>query len=181
MKTQNSPQPIPDLRAEPPRRAIRIAGSEGLLDSRETDAGATADGRQLLEISNAMVSLYKKAFGRGPTKARAQFAGHDTLLVSLESSLTVAERHLAAMGEHRRIREARLVLSDALEPQFRAIVEQALGRKTLAFMSGLDSARDMAVQIFTLAPTGDGSGPSPAQTDRRRAPISAVSLENPVG
>jgi uncharacterized protein YbcI len=177
MKAQDSAQPIRDLGPAPPRRAIRIADPDEFLDSRGSLATATADRSPLLEISNAMVSLYKQAFGRGPTKARTRFAGHDTLVVSLESSLTVAERHLAAIGEHRRIREARLVLSDALEPQFRAIVEQALGRKTLAFVSGLDCARDVTVQIFTLAPTGDGSGPSPAQTDRRRAPISAVSSQ----
>jgi uncharacterized protein YbcI len=106
----------------------------------------------LLEISNAMVALYKEAFGRGPTKARAQFAGSDKLLVTLESSLTVAERNLVAMGEQRRLREARLALSDALEGRFRAIVEHALGRKTLAYVSGLDTARDLTVKLFTLEP-----------------------------
>lgn len=170
MKAQDSPQPIRELGPEPPQTAIRIAVPDELHDLRETVATAStslktiatasAERSPLLEISNAMVSLYKKAFGRGPTKARAQFAGHDTLLVSLESSLTVAERHLAAIGEHRRIREARLVLSDALEDQFRAIVEQALGRKTLAVVIGLDSARDMTVQVFTLAPASDHPGPS---------------------
>ena len=33
----------------------------------------------LLEIANVMVHLYKDAFGRGPSKARAQFSGSDTL------------------------------------------------------------------------------------------------------
>ena len=174
MKAQDSPQPILDLGSESPRTAITIAVADELLGSRESIAPTIVDRSPLLEISNAMVSLYKKAFGRGPTKARAQFAGHDTLLVSLESSLTVAERHLAALGEHRRIREARLVLTDALEHQFRAIVEHALGRRTLAFASGIDTARDMTVQVFTLAPDGDGS--RPAQTNRRPA-ISAVSRQ----
>ena len=40
---------------------------------------ATADRSPMLEISNAMVRLYKEAFGRGPTKARAQFAGPDAI------------------------------------------------------------------------------------------------------
>jgi uncharacterized protein YbcI len=110
----------------------------------------------MLEISNAMVRLYKEAFGRGPTKARAQFAGSDTLVVILESSLTVAERNLVAMGEHQRLREARLFFQHALEDQFRAIVEQALGRRTLAFISGLDTRRDVAIEVFTLEPLVDG-------------------------
>ena len=112
-----------------------------------------------------MVRLYKDAFGRGPTKARARFAGPDTLLVTLESSLTVVERNLVAMGEHQRLREARLFLSYALEEQFRAIVEQALGRKTLAFVSGIDTGRDVTIKLFTLEPAGERSGPLPVPGD----------------
>jgi uncharacterized protein YbcI len=112
----------------------------------------------MLEISNAMVRLYKEAFGRGPTKARAQFAGADMLVVTLEASLTVPERNLVAMGEHQRLREARLFFQHALEDQFRTIVEQALGRRTLAFISGIDTRQDVAVEVFTLEPAGDASG-----------------------
>ncbi len=137
--------------------------SESVAESQENGATAMAvtDRSPMLEISNAMVRLYKEAFGRGPTKARAQFAGPDTLIVILESSLTVAERNLVAMGEHQRLREARLFFQYALEDQFRGIVEQALGRRTVAFVSGIDAARDVAMEIFTLEPTDlDGSTPS---------------------
>jgi uncharacterized protein YbcI len=158
MKTQASPQPTRSLGPELPRRTIRISGSEEIHDSPESVATATTGRSPLLEISNAMVALYKETFGRGPTKARAQFAGHDTLVVTLESSLTVTERNLAAMGEHRRLRDARLFLSDALEDQFRAIVEQALGRKTVAYVSGIDTARDVTIKLFTLEPAGEGAG-----------------------
>jgi uncharacterized protein YbcI len=159
MRTQASPKPIPEAAPDLPLRTIRISGSEELIDS--PNSVATPNGRSpLLEISNATVALFKEAFGRGPTKVRAQFAGHDTLLVVLESSLTVAERSLVAIGEHRRLREARLFVSDALEDQFRAIVEQALGRKTLAYVSGIDTARDVTIELFTLEPAGEGAGSS---------------------
>jgi uncharacterized protein YbcI len=125
-----------------------------------------------------MVALYKEAFGRGPTKARARFAGHDTLPVTLESSLTAAERNLVAMGEHRRLREARLFLADALEDQFREIVEQALGRKTLAYVSGIDPARDMTIDLFTLEPAGERSAPRGPEALRCRAAIFAVSAQD---
>ena len=158
MKTQASPLTTRGADPELPRRTIRISGSEEILAATESVATATVDRSPLLEISNAMVALFKQAFGRGPTKARAQFAGHDTLLVILESSLTVAERNLVALGEHRRLREARLFLSQALEEQCRAIVEQALGRKTLAYVSGIDTARDVTINLFTLEATGEGVG-----------------------
>lgn len=125
------------------------------FEERQDGNAAVADRSPMLEISNAMVRLYKEAFGRGPTKARAQFAGPDTLVVTLESSLTVAERNLVAMGEHQRLREARLFFQYALEDQFRAIVEQALGRRTVAFVSGIDTGRDVAMEVFTLEPVPD--------------------------
>jgi uncharacterized protein YbcI len=133
--------------------------AESLAHGQHAPGPAVSDRSPMLEISNAMVRLYKEAFGRGPTKARAQFAGHDVLVVVLENSLTVAERNLVAMGEHQRLREARLFFQYALEDQFRAIVEQALGRRTVAFVSGIDTSRDVAMEVFTLEPVTDGSSP----------------------
>jgi uncharacterized protein YbcI len=45
----------------------------------------------LAEISRQMVKLYKEQFGRGPTKARTDFAGPDTVICTLEQSFTLAE------------------------------------------------------------------------------------------
>ena len=149
------------------------------VDERYDWASAVTDRSPMLEISNAMVRLYKDAFGRGPTKARAQFAGPDTLVVTLESSLTVAERNLVAMGEHQRLREARLFFHYALEEQLRRIVEQALGRRTMAFMSGIDTQRDVAIEVFTLEPAtaiGDTRRHGARQTRRtlhNHAPVLA--------
>ena len=160
MRTQNGHQPTRDTGPELPRRAIRTSGPEDIPESPESIATATVDRSPLLAVSNAMVGLYKDAFGRGPTKARAHLVGHDTLLVTLESSLTVVERNLVAMGEHQRLREGRLFLSYALEDQFRAIVEQTLGRKTLAFVCGIDTTRDVTIKLFTLEPADERSDPS---------------------
>jgi uncharacterized protein YbcI len=133
--------------------------SAGVEERGQHGGAAVNDRSPMLEISNAMVRLYKDAFGRGPTKARAQFAGPDTLVVILESSLTVAERNLVAMGEHQRLREARLFFQYALEDQFRTIVERALGRRTVAFISGIDTQRDVATEVFTLEPVSNDSYP----------------------
>jgi uncharacterized protein YbcI len=116
----------------------------------------------MLEVSNAMVRLYKDAFGRGPTKARAAFAGPDTLVVVLEQSMTVAERNLVAMGEHERLREVRLFFQYALEHEFRSLVERILGRRTVAFVSGIDTTHDVAVEVFTLEPERDCADTAPA-------------------
>lgn len=113
---------------------------------------ATSARDPLLAISNGMVRLYKDAFGRGPRRARASYAGSDSLLVVLEQTLTTAERSLLALGEHRRLHDARLVIQSALEPRAREIVEEALNRRTLAFATGLDARHDITALFFTLAP-----------------------------
>jgi uncharacterized protein YbcI len=117
-------------------------------DHEEPGAGRSP----MLELSNAMVRLYKDVFGRGPTKAKASFAGPDTLVIVLENSMTVVERNLAAMGEHARLRDARLFFQYAVEEQFRDNVERILGRKTVAFISGMDTRHDVAIEVFTLEP-----------------------------
>jgi uncharacterized protein YbcI len=105
-----------------------------------------------LEIANAIVQTYKELIGRGPTKARVLFAGADVLVVMLEDTMTVQERTLAALGEQERLRAQRLFLTTAAEDQFRTIVEDALGRRTIARVSGFDIDRDVAAEIFTLEP-----------------------------
>ena len=116
----------------------------------------------LLEISNATVRLYKAAFGRGPTHARARFAGPDTLVVLLQDTMTVSERRLAALGEHERLRAHRLLLHKVVEDEIRAVVEDVLERPTLSLISGLDTERDIAAEVLVLAPIPDPAhGPSP--------------------
>jgi uncharacterized protein YbcI len=111
----------------------------------------------LLEISNVMVRLYKDAFGRGPTRARARFSGPDTLIVLLEDTMTVAERSLVALGEYDRVREHRLFLQLAFEHLKRSEVERILSRRTVAWIGGIDPQRDIAAEIFTLVPSSDGA------------------------
>jgi uncharacterized protein YbcI len=98
------------------------------------------------------VRIYKSAFGRGPTHARARFAGTDTLVVLLQDTMTISERQLAVLGEHERLREHRLVLHEAFEPQIRAVVERILGRPTLGLITGIDTHRDLAAEVITLGP-----------------------------
>jgi uncharacterized protein YbcI len=115
----------------------------------------TDDGRILQDVSNAVVQVYKEQFGRGPTKARTAWAGPDALLCLLEDTLTAAEARLVTMGQHQRMREARMFLQHAAEQDFCTKVEAITGRKVVAFMSGMDSERDVSSEVFVLQPKGD--------------------------
>jgi uncharacterized protein YbcI len=112
---------------------------------------ASLGANPLLEISNAMVHLYKVAFGRGPTHARARFAGADVLVVLLQDTMTLSERRLVALNQHERMREHRLLLHDTVADEMRSTVERVLLRPTLALVSGIDPRHDVAVETFVLA------------------------------
>ena len=114
----------------------------------------------LLDLSNAMVKLYKDQFGRGPTQARAVWAGDDMLVVTLEDTLTPAERSLVRMGEHERLRETRMFFQYATVREFCEPVELATGRKIRSFLSAIDTEVDgLSLEAFIMHPEGY-DGPS---------------------
>jgi uncharacterized protein YbcI len=116
-----------------------------------------ATGSLLAEISNEMVGLYKDLFGRGPTRARTNWAGPDTLVCSLENSMTPAENSMVALGENQRLRDVRLFFQYATEERFREVIERLTKRKVRGFVSGIDVAEDIAAEIFYLVPDEVGA------------------------
>ncbi len=134
-------------------------------DGRRPDAEDRAG--VLSAVSDEMVRLYKQQFGRGPTVARTNWAGSDTLVVTLEDTLTPAERNLAALGEHQRLRDTRMFFQYATMLGFCAPVERLTGRKVRAFLSGIDTAVDgLSLELFVLHPQGY-DGPSRVESAAR--------------
>jgi uncharacterized protein YbcI len=106
----------------------------------------------LMQVSNELVRLYKTQFGRGPTKVRTNWAGPDTLITTLEDSLTPAERNMVTMGEHHRLRDNRMFFQYAFEAEFCEVAERLTGRQVRAFVSGIDTERDVSSEIFYFHP-----------------------------
>ena len=109
-------------------------------------------GFQLSELSNAVVKIYKEQFGRGPTKTVTSFAGPNVLITTLENSLTPAERRMAELGEHQRLRDTRMFFQYATVDEFIRRVEELTGRKVRAFVSGIDTKQDVSSEVFYLEP-----------------------------
>ncbi len=109
-------------------------------------------GIEMEELSRAMVRLYKDRFGRGPTKAQSVYATADLLICTLENSLTPAERTMAEMGEHQRLRDIRMFFQYASEKEFVEVVEQITGRAVRGFVSGIDTEHDISSEVFYLHP-----------------------------
>jgi uncharacterized protein YbcI len=135
--------------------AARDPGGHATVDEAQVLERGSVAVSPLLEISNATVRVYKELFGRGPTYARARFAGADTLIVLLRDTMTASERRLAALGEHERLREQRMLLHRTVEPEIRSIVERILERETHALITGIDTNRDVAAEVLVLEPAAD--------------------------
>jgi uncharacterized protein YbcI len=118
----------------------------------------------LMEISSAMVGLYKTQFGRGPARTRTEWAGPDVITVTLEGTLTPGERNLVDMGEHQRLRDMRTFVQYANVREFCEPIERATGRKVRSFVSGIDTeVEGLSVETFVLHPAGyDGDSRSDA-------------------
>jgi uncharacterized protein YbcI len=124
-----------------------------------------SDGRSgvLAAISTEMVRLYKDQFGRGPNRVRTYWCGDDILTTVLEDMLTPAERNLAKMGEHQRLRDTRMFFQYATVREFCEPVERLTGRTVKSFISGIDTEEDgLSIETFILHPAGSDA-PSRAE------------------
>jgi uncharacterized protein YbcI len=121
----------------------------------------------LADISREMVRLYKDQFGRGPTKARTDWAGPDTLVTLLEDTLTPAERNLVRLGQHQRVRDMRTFFQYATVKEFCEPVERLTRRRVRGFLSAIDThSNGLAMETFVLYPEGQ-IGPARADMEER--------------
>jgi len=126
------------------------ADAEASREQPGTEAERT--GLMMVELSNAMVRIYKESFGRGPTKARTSYAGPDLIVSTLEHSLTHAERKMAEAGDQKELRDLRTYFQYLSRDQFERAVEEITGRKVRAFVSGIDTEQDLSSELFYLEP-----------------------------
>jgi uncharacterized protein YbcI len=127
-----------------------------------------ADGHiQEAAISAEAVRIYKQRLGRGPTRTRTYWAGADTVVIVLEQTLTVAERRMRALDEHRRLRDLRTLLQTDGRSDFCDSIERITGRKVRALTSGIDTVADVATEIFVLHPPVTTAGQTPPSMPRR--------------
>lgn len=115
---------------------------------------ATSAGEKLATISNGLVALHRKHYGKGPTSAKTYLVDH-TVICMLRGGFTTVERTLTDQGRSDAVLEIRRTFQETLEGEFRGVVEDALGRKVLAYVSQVHSNPDFAVEIFMLEPSSE--------------------------
>jgi uncharacterized protein YbcI len=119
--------------------------------STEETVQQVAKGEMLAEISTGLVQLHSRHYGKGPTKAKTHMV-NDTILCVLRGGFTTIERTLIESGEADSVYQMRRSFQDAMEEQFRGVVEDATGRNVSVFMSQVHVDPDLAVEFFLLEP-----------------------------
>jgi uncharacterized protein YbcI len=106
-------------------------------------------GQLAAAISNAMVGIHSKHYGKGPTKAKTYLID-DTIVCVMQDVFTTVERTLIDAGKGELVREVRTTFQYALREEFIGAVTEIVGRRPRAFMSQIDCDADMAVEFFLL-------------------------------
>ena len=120
------------------------------------------DGAVRSEISQAIVRIHAEHYGKGATQAKT-YVWDNLVVTVLRDVLTVAERTLIDVGKDETVRELRTTFQFSLEQTFRSAVERLTGRRVHSFMSQVDPAHGLSVEVFVLAPSdGNGSDDAPA-------------------
>jgi uncharacterized protein YbcI len=100
---------------------------------------------------------------------------NDTIVSILQGGFTRVERTLVDNGELESVYQMRRSFQQAMEEEFRRVVEEATGRKVIAYMSSIHVDPDLAVEVFVLEPleepaeseipTGSADGAAPYSND----------------
>jgi len=77
---------------------------------------------------------------------------NDTVVSILRGGFTRVERTLLETGQIESVYQMRRTFQQVMEDEFRRIVEEATGRKVIAYMSSIHVDPDLAVEIFILEP-----------------------------
>ncbi len=108
-------------------------------------------GEVLASITDGLVSLHTRSYGKGPTSAKTYYMG-DAVATFLWDGFTTVEETLIASGREETVALLRRSAQAAMEEEFSAVVEEATGRRVIAFFSQVSMDPKMAVDIFLLAP-----------------------------
>ncbi len=111
-------------------------------------------------LTRGVVKVYAEYLGKGPLRARTERNGPDGVMCVLRETLTPVEQTLIERGRSTEVHALRRSFQDVMAPEFCKVVEEALGRPVVAFLSQVHLDPDISVEIFFLGPRQDGANVS---------------------
>lgn len=113
-------------------------------------------GDEMLEsITESMVALHERYYGRRPTSAQTRIMGEDMVACVLGDMYTDVEKTLIEMQRQAAVHENRSAFQQAMESRFVTEVERITGRRVEQFMSMHHVGPDVEVELFVLGPEID--------------------------
>ena len=103
----------------------------------------------LVELSNAMSSLHREHWGRGPAAAKSVLV-KGLAVCTLTDVFTRAERRLIEAGKGDHVRTTRMMHQTTCEDEYVAAAEGALGQPVLGMVSSPHIDPDLLVAVFIL-------------------------------
>ena len=111
--------------------------------------GTTSRGQVAAAISNAIVGIHAKYYGKGPTRAKTYLVD-DTVICVMQDVFTTVEHTLIDAGKGEMVRDVRNTFQYALRREFQGAVRELTGRNPRAFLSQVDWDADVGVEVFVL-------------------------------
>ena len=106
-------------------------------------------------ISQAIVRIHAEHYGKGATQAKT-YVWDNLVVTVLRDVLTTAERTLVDVGRTDTVRDVRSTFQFTMEQTFRSAIERLTGRRVHSFMSQVDPANGLGVEVFVLEPLDGG-------------------------
>jgi uncharacterized protein YbcI len=122
------------------------------VSGKESSAYPNGD---LPQVCGEVAAVFRRAWGRGPAKTTAHWAGPNMLVVLLVNGHTDAEKTMRATGHIQELLGGRRLVHVIIEDDLKASVERILGRTVETTLSATRLDPDLSAEIFVLAPNGD--------------------------
>jgi uncharacterized protein YbcI len=103
------------------------------------------------QISTGTVQLLREYTGRGPTQAHT-IINRDSVTIILQDTLTKGERSLVAAERSEEVLRTRYAYQQLMGDDLSELVERALDRTVIAFMSANHIDPDVALEFFLIEP-----------------------------
>jgi uncharacterized protein YbcI len=114
-------------------------------------AAGQSRGEVLASISNGLMHLHMRFYGRGPTRAKSHVID-ETVVCILWNGFTTVEETLIDQGHQDTVVTFRRAFQEAMKDEFVRVVEQATGRAVCAYLSQVHVRPNVAVEFFLLDP-----------------------------
>jgi uncharacterized protein YbcI len=119
------------------------------------------DGALRSAISQAIVRIHAEHYGKGATQAKT-YVWDNLVVTVLRDVLTTAERTLVEVGRTDTVRDVRTTFQFTMEQTFRSAIERLTGRRVQSFLSQVDPANGLGVEVFVLEPVDGGMPDAPS-------------------